>query len=172
MVDFGKTAADYGRHRAGFPEELFERLPAFGIGILGQRILDLGTGTGTLARGFARRGCTVTGLDKAGLLLEEAKRLDTRAGVQVQYLEGMAEDTGLPAGSFDVVSAGQCWHWFDRPKAAVEVRRLLAKSGRVLIAHFDWIPLLGNMVEATEHLILKQIRPGALPVRQVSIPPG
>lgn len=56
-VDFGKTARDYGRYRAGFPETFFDRLSAFGVGQSGQRVLDLGTGTGTVAREFARRGC-------------------------------------------------------------------------------------------------------------------
>ena len=55
-VDFGKTADDYAAHRAGFPRALFDRLAAMGIGRSGQRLLDLGTGTGTLARGFAGGG--------------------------------------------------------------------------------------------------------------------
>lgn len=152
-IDFGKTATDYGRYRAGFPDELFIRLANFGVGLPGQRILDLGTGTGTLARGFARRGCVVTGLDPSVPLTEEAKRLDQEAGVTIQYVIGKAEQTSLPDTSFDVVSAGQCWHWFDRPKAAPEVRRLLVPRGHLIIAHFDWIPLPGNVVEATEKLI-------------------
>ncbi|MBI3245724.1 MAG: class I SAM-dependent methyltransferase [Deltaproteobacteria bacterium] len=152
-IDFGKTAQDYGRHRAGFPDALFTRLAAFGIGSPEQRVLDLGTGTGTLARGFARRGCTVTGLDPSTPLIEEAQRLDQEAGVSTQYVIAKAEQTGLPDASFDVVTAGQCWHWFDRPKAAQEVRRLLVPHGRLVIAHFDWIPLPDNVVEATEKLI-------------------
>lgn len=152
-VDFGKTAADYGRYRAGFPDALFTRLAALGIGLRGHRVLDLGTGTGTLARGFARRGCDVTGLDPSAPLLEEAARLDHAAGVTIRYVIATAEATGLPAASFDVVSAGQCWHWFDRGRAAPEARRLLVPAGRLVIAHFDWIPLPGNAVEATERLI-------------------
>ena len=152
-VDFGKTAADYGRHRAGFPEALFDRLATFGVGVAGQRLLDLGTGTGSLARGFARRGCVVTGLDPSVPLLDEARRLDREAGVEIGYVVGTAEATGLPAASFDVVSAGQCWHWFDRPRTAREMRRLLIPGGRLVIAHFDWIPLPRSVVEATERLI-------------------
>jgi SAM-dependent methyltransferase len=152
-IDFGKTAQDYGRYCAGFPDELFTRLTRFGVGAAEQRVLDLGTGTGALARGFARRGCTVTGLDPSVPLTEEAKRLDEEANVTIPYVIAKAEQTGLPDASFDVVTAGQCWHWFDRPKAAQEILRLLVPQGWLVIAHFDWIPLPGNVVDATEKLI-------------------
>jgi SAM-dependent methyltransferase len=153
VVDFGKTAEDYGKHRAGFPEAFFDRMAALGIGQPNQRLLDLGTGTGTLARGFAQRGCRVTALDPSEPMVVQAKQLDQEAGVTVRYVIGKAEETHLPAHSFDVVTAGQCWHWFDRPKAAREAHRLLIPGGRLVIAHFDWIPLPGNVVEATERLI-------------------
>lgn len=158
-VDFGRTAADYAKHRAGFPEALFDRLLRDGVVVAGQRLLDLGTGTGSLARGFARRGLQVIGLDPARPLLDQARRLDEAAGVAVRYVAARAESTGLTDMSFDVVSAGQCWHWFERTRAAQEVRRLLRPGGRVVIAHFDWLPLPGNVVEATERLI-RQHNPG------------
>lgn len=151
--DFGATAADYGRHRAGFPDSLFERLRGFGIGLAGQALVDLGTGTGTLARGFAARGCRVTAIDPSPELMREARRLDAGAGVSVGYREARAEETGLESACADAVSAGQCWHWFDRPAAAREVARVLRPSGALVIAHFDWIPRRGNLVQATEQLI-------------------
>ena len=154
-VDFGRTASDYARHRAGFPPSLFERLRERGLGIPGQRLLDLGTGTGSLARGFARNGSLVTGLDIAPLLLEQARALDRAEDLHIEYRVARAEATGYADALFDLVSAGQCWHWFDRPRAAAEVRRVLRPGGRVLIAHFDWLPLPGNVVAATESLILK-----------------
>lgn len=153
-VDFGRTAQDYGRHRAGFPDSFFERLFAAGYVCGGDRALDLGTGAGTVARGLALRGCETTGLDPSTKLMEEARRLDAEAGVTIRYVEGRAEETGMPTGSFDIVTAGQCWHWFDRPKAATEVRRILKPGGRLIIAHFDWLPLPGNVVDATEQLII------------------
>jgi len=151
--DFGATADDYRRHRAGFPDSLFDRLAGHGIGVAGQRVVDLGTGTGTLARGFARRGCRAIGIDPSEALLGQARELDAEAGVEVEYRVARAEDTGLAAGTADVVAAGQCWHWFDRPAAAREARRVLHPDGRMVIAHFDWIPLSGNVVRATEKLI-------------------
>jgi SAM-dependent methyltransferase len=154
LVDFGKTASDYAKHRAGFPDRFFERLFNNGIVAEGDRVLDLGTGTGTVARGLARRGCLVTALDPSEAMLEQAKALASQESVDIQFVHAYAEQTDLLSGSFDVVIAGTCWHWFDRPKAALEARRVLKpSSGHLLIANLDWLPLTGNVVNATETLI-------------------
>ena len=152
-TNFGEAAADYGTFRAGFPDSLFDRLSEFGVGSSGQRVVDLGTGTGTLARSFAIRGCDVLGIDPDERMLSQARELDTQSRISVSYMQATAENTGLEDSSTDVVTAGQCWHWFDRPKATQEVLRILNRSGKLVIAHFDWLPLAGNMVEATERLI-------------------
>ena len=153
VVDFGKTAFDYAKHRAGFPDRFFDRLFKDGLVAEGNRVVDLGTGTGTIARGLAQRSCAVTSVDISAALLGQARELDRNAGVEVRYVEAKAEQTGLPSHAFDAVTAGQCWHWFDRNQAAQEARRLLVPKGRLIIAHFDWLPLPGNVVEATEKLI-------------------
>lgn len=154
QADFGRTSSDYAKHRPGFPTSFFERLDRLGIGRKDQRILDLGTGTGVVARELAKRGANVTGIDPAANQIAAASELDRAAGVNVEYLVGKAEATGLPAGSFDVVIAGQCWHWFDSMAAFDETTRLLTPNGRLVVCHFDWLPLPGNVVDATEQLIL------------------
>lgn len=79
-VDFGGAARDYAVHRKGFPPSLFERLPLRG------RLLDLGTGTGTLARGYAERGARVVGLDVSVPMLREARAIPARIAGRAELL--------------------------------------------------------------------------------------
>jgi hypothetical protein len=39
QIDFGRTASDYGRYRAGFPDQLYRRLESFGVGVAGSACL-------------------------------------------------------------------------------------------------------------------------------------
>ncbi|MEM9467942.1 MAG: class I SAM-dependent methyltransferase [Actinomycetota bacterium] len=152
-TSFGNAAADYASHRAGFPAELFDRLAAFGLGVPDQQVVDLGTGTGTVARQLAARGCSVVGVDPDARLMAEGAKLAAADNVTVEWREGTAETTGFDDASVDVVTAGQCWHWFERPAAVAEARRILRPGGLLAILYLDWIPLPGNPVAATEALI-------------------
>jgi SAM-dependent methyltransferase len=73
----------------------------------------------------------------------------------VRWVQGWAEATGLVDSEFDIVCAGQCWHWFDRARAAGEAMRLLRPRGRAVIAYFSYLPLLGTVGNATEEIVLK-----------------
>jgi SAM-dependent methyltransferase len=154
-TDWNHAAADYARHRAGFPDWFFDRIAAQGLFKSGARVLDFGTGTGTLARGFAKRGGTVTGIDIAPQMMEQAKALGVAQGVDVDYRVAKAEATGLADATFDLVSAGTCWFWFDGAKGAAEAKRVLKPGGHLLICILGWLPLGDNMVAATERLIDK-----------------
>jgi SAM-dependent methyltransferase len=153
-VDFGKAAADYATHRSGFPERTWNELAKAGLDFTGKRAVDLGTGTGAAARALALRGAHVVGIDPSVALTEQASNLDAQAGVSVRYVEATAEATGLEPASADIVIAAQCWWWFDRPAAMAEATRVLAPGGWLVICSFDWLTLPGNVVEATERLIV------------------
>lgn len=154
-TDFGAAADDYAKYRVGFPDSLFTRLASRKIGKPGKTIVDVGTGTGSLARGFALRGCEAIGIDPDERLPEQARRLDQVAGVSVEYKTGRAEALPLPDAVADSVTAGQCWHWFESDAAAKEFARITKPGGRVVVTHFDWLPLPSTVGEATERLIMK-----------------
>ncbi len=155
VIDFGKTAADYDQHRPGFPASLFERLSSVGWIKSGIRAVDLGTGTGSLALGLAKRGLDVVGLDPSTTLLEVARRRAKETGAHARFVEGTAENTGLDAASADLVTAGQSWWWFDAKRAIAEAKRVLKPTGRLLIANFCYLPIPGSAAARTEDLILK-----------------
>lgn len=155
LIDFGRTAADYGEFRPGFPGDFFDRLSSLGWIAPGRRALDLGTGTGTLAIGFAERGLEVTGLDISDELLTVARRAAADRGLSAHFVVGQAEATGLDESSFDLVSAGQCWWWFDGDAVVAEAIRVLATNGRLLICNFSYLPLPGNVAGRTEDLVLR-----------------
>ncbi len=90
--DWGKTSADYSAYRTEYPKSLFDALNGLGIGLPGQRLLDLGTGTGTLARGLAERGAIVTGVDISPNQIGEAKKLAEGRNLKIKFSVGAAED--------------------------------------------------------------------------------
>jgi len=154
-IDWSKAAADYARFRPGPPPSFYARLAAFGTGLPGQRILDLGTGTGVLARTFARQGAVVAGIDVADGQLAMARALAEQEGLAVDFRQASAEATPFADGAFDRITANQCWSYFDKAKAIPEARRLLAPGGMLVITHFSWLTHNDRIGRASEDLIYK-----------------
>ena len=153
--DWGRTSQDYARYRPGYPRSFYERITSLGIGLPGQRVLDLGCGTGNLAREFARRGCKVTGVDISEVQIAAAKRLSAEEGLIGDFLVRPAENTQLSGRSFGVISAAQSWLYFDRDRIVAEVKRLLVPGGRLMTCHIGWLPRQDPVAKQTEELILK-----------------
>ena len=88
--------------------------------MVGERVLDIGTGTGELARRFAQhRGCRVVGLDPSEAMIEEARRKaaaqhEAAAGpwgeVTFQVAGAPFLEIPYPDGAFDAVASTQAFH--------------------------------------------------------------
>jgi SAM-dependent methyltransferase len=97
----------------------------------GERVLDVACGTGNAAIPAAAAGGKATGIDITPELLEDAHRNAAAAGVEVEWLEGDAEDLPFDDGSFDVVvSTFGCMFAPDHKRAAAEIARVLVPGGR------------------------------------------
>jgi SAM-dependent methyltransferase len=154
-IDWSRTSADYDRFRPGPPDSFYARLAALGVGLEDQRILDLGTGTGVLARRFAVQGAEVSGIDISEGQLQMARAAAARDGLQIDFARAPAEAIPFPDHQFDVVSANQCWLYFDLDKAIPEVTRVLRPGGQLLVSHFSFMPRLDPIVRASEELVLR-----------------
>lgn len=153
-ADWSRTSGDYGRYRPDPPASFFERLRAIGIGRHGQRILDLATGTGALARSFAAAGAQVVGIDIAAGQIAEAQRLAEDADLVVDFQTAAAESLPFASDAFEIATANQCWLYFDKPRALAELRRVLGSGGRLCVSHFSWLARLDPIARATEALVL------------------
>jgi len=155
LIDWGKTSGDYSTWRPNYPDRFFNTLSAFNVGLPGQSILDLGTGVGFLALSFAKRGCYVTGVDISAEQIAEARKRAQSLGVAAEFRVAPAEDTTLPAASFDVITASQSWLYFDKDRASREVKRLLKQHGLLVTSHFGWLPREDPVARASETLVLR-----------------
>ena len=106
----------------------------------GYHVLDIGTGTGELARRFAQnRGCRVVGLDPSAGMIAEAERKAARgAWGEVTFCLAEAPFLQIPhaEGTFDAVASTQAFHHLHerhKPAAVGEMARVLRAGGRLAI---------------------------------------
>lgn len=123
----------YDSVRPAYPDEAVAALidaaqRARGVDALGQggplRAADIGAGTGKMSELLARGGLLVDAVEPS-----EAMRAQASSIEGVTWHGGVAEDTGLPNGVYDIVVFAQSWHWMDPERAGLEAARILAPGG-------------------------------------------
>ena len=153
--DWGKTSEEYARYRDIYPEEFYRRIVDRGLCIEGQNVLDLGTGTGVLPRNMYRFGAHWTGIDISPEQIEQAKRLSEAAKMNIRYEAIPAEKIDFPNESFDVITACQCFSYFDYERLMPKLAMLLKPAGKMLILYMAWLPFEDEIAGRSEALVLK-----------------
>ena len=140
--DFGQIARFYANQAEDFISRL-ELKP-------GMNVLDVACGTGNLAIPAAKTGATVTGVDIAPNLVEQARENAKAAGLNAKFDEGDAEALPYPDASFDAVVTMFGAMFAPRPElVAAELKRVCRPGG--LIAMANWTPsgFIGQMFKTT-----------------------
>ena len=153
--DWGRASADYARWRDIYPPDFYRHLLDRGLCTQGQRVLDLGTGTGVLPRALCRYGARFTGVDPAPGQIQQARALAARDGLDIDFRCAAAEDCAFPDGSFDVVTACQCFTYFDHARLAPLLHRLLKPGGAFAVLYMSWLPEEDPVARQSEELILR-----------------
>jgi len=119
---FGADAERYHRTRPRYPEPLIADVVAASPG---PSFLDVGVGTGIVARQLAAHGAEVLGVDVDARMAAYARELGVAAEV------ARFEDWDAGVRTFDAVVAGQTWHWVD-PVAGTSRAASVLRPGRLV----------------------------------------
>lgn len=151
--DWGLASADYAKYRDIYPDEFYEKIVELGYCKNGQSVLDLGTGTGVLPRNMYKYGAKFIGADISENQIKYAKMLSE--GLDIDYIVSPAEDVDFPEKSFDVVTACQCFMYFDKKVIFPKLHKMLKDNGHFLILFMAWLPFESEIAKKSEELILK-----------------
>ena len=153
--DWGRTSEEYAKYRDIYPKEFYQKIIDRELCIKGQKVLDLGTGTGVLPRNMYQYGANWTGTDISPEQIEQAKRLSEAEKMEIDYLAGPTENIDLPMESFDVITACQCFWYFDHERVMPKLAELLKPNGKLLILYMAWLPFDDAIAGKSEELVLK-----------------
>ena len=149
--DWGRVSEDYARYRDIYPKEFYQRIADKGLCINGQTVLDLGTGTGVLPRNMYPYGAQWTGTDISPEQIRQAELLSE--GMNIRYLAVSSENLDFPPESFDVITACQCFWYFDHEKVIPKLASFLRPEGKLLILFMAWLPYEDKIAERSEALV-------------------
>ena len=153
--DWGRTSEEYAKYRDIYPKEFYQKIIDRGLCIKGQKVLDLGTGTGVLPRNMYQYGANWTGTDISPEQIEQAKRLSEAEKMEINYMSIPTEAIDFPRESFDVITACQCFWYFDHERVMPKLAELLKPNGKLLILYMAWLPFDDAIAGKSEELVLK-----------------
>jgi SAM-dependent methyltransferase len=153
---FNEVAVEYDRNRPSYPDVLVDQACELaGIGA-GDRVLEIGCGTGQLTRGLLARGLRVTALEPGDRLIAVADENlkgagDVESGVrgvesgagdvefdsgEVEFVHARLEDTELPRESYAAVFSASAIHWVDPDLGWRKIADALAPGGTVALLQY------------------------------------
>jgi len=132
---FDEIAAEYDRHRPAYPDELIDQAcRVAGIGS-GDRVLEVGCGSGQLTRGLVARGLHVTALEPGKSLIALARQNLEGAG-EVEFVNAQFEDALLPREQFAAVFSASAFHWVDPKVSWQRAADVLVPGGTLALVQY------------------------------------
>lgn len=153
--DWGRTSADYAKYRDIYPREFYQKLIHANVGVKGQKVLDIGTGTGVLPRNLYQYGAEFTGVDLSENQIKQAKALAEMSNMNIHFQCIPAEEIDFPDETFDVITACQCFTYFNHERLAPQLHSMLKPEGRLIVLYMAWLPFEDELAGKSEALILK-----------------
>lgn len=141
--------ADSYHKRPNYPRKIIEEIIQFTGLKSGDRVCDIGAGTGNLSVLLAEKGLTVKALEP-NLAMYERGVQRTRGNPRISWVNTVAEDTGLESDTYSMASFGSSFNVVDRAVALQESLRICKPSGCLMTIwnHRDLGDPLQRRIEA------------------------
>lgn len=144
---FSKQAALYAQFRPDYPKEMYDFI--FKHLTSRKYAWDCATGSGQIAKYLAKHFDKVYATDTSIEQLSHAPKI-----ANVEYRKSSAEDSGLQANYFDLITVGQAIHWFNFEQFYTEVRRLAKKDALLAVIGYGMVrinesinPIINDLYE-------------------------
>jgi SAM-dependent methyltransferase len=144
--NFGQIVDAYERFRPGYPAEIFHRI-ANAVSPPRRRLVDLGIGTGKLARGFLQDFDEIIGVEPDQAMAEKLSELEPRIEVRL----GTAEEIAFAPSTIDAVTVGHALHWMDPAIVLSHVTSWLRSAGVFAVVAGGFCPPEGAAREIIDH---------------------
>lgn len=132
---FDEVAADYDRSRPTYPDELVDRACEHARIERGDRVLEVGCGSGQLTRSLLARGLRVTAAEPGERLISLAQR-NLEHGGEVEFVNARFEDARVSSGAYRAVFSAAAFHWVDPEVSWEKAARVLVPGGTLALIQY------------------------------------
>jgi SAM-dependent methyltransferase len=132
---FDQVAAEYDRHRPTYPEQLIDLACELAGLEPGDRVLEIGCGTGQLTRSLLARGLRVTAIEPGAQLARLARQRLEGTG-ELELVNARLEDARLPHEHFRAVFSASAIHWVDPDIGWQRVADALVPGGTLALIQY------------------------------------
>ncbi|MBI1841987.1 MAG: class I SAM-dependent methyltransferase [Verrucomicrobia bacterium] len=158
---FSSIANRYAEFRPHYPAELYDYLAT--LVSRGSTVWDCAAGSGQATGGLAERFENIIATDASREQIESAKPLRN-----VAFRVALAEQSGLPDASMDLITVAQALHWFDLPRFYAEAGRVLRPGGALAVWAYGVTTIEGDAVNAlAQHFYANVVGPYWPPERRL-----
>ncbi len=134
-----RQVVDAYRYRPPYPQEVFEILAEL---ITGEprTVLDVGAGSGDIARNCVTFAERVDAVDFSQTMLERGRQLPNGNNPRLHWIYGKVEEAPLTP-PYALITAGSSIHWMDWPRAFPRFSSVLAPNGLLALVYRRTLPM-------------------------------
>ena len=150
--NFSSLAQGYQKFRPNYPQALYDYLYSQCAAF--DQALDCGSGNGQVALALSQQFTSVQATDISAAQLEAAHQAKN-----IQYSVQRAESTNFTDASFDLITVGQAYHWFDFEAFGKEAHRILKPQGIVAIWSYHLLRISPEIDALIDHFYNEVVGP-------------